>query len=71
MEGGRTVAIRKAIIDKRCVLPDHLQVGVDPAEDRRYFTVSEKGVTLVTPDMLAQYAKNRHAAPQALMPMEV
>ena len=68
---GRHVVIRKAIIDKRCVVPDHLQVGVDPAEDRRYFTVSEKGVTLVTPDMLAEYAKDRHATSQTLMPMEV
>ena len=68
---GRHVVIRKAIIDKRCVVPDHLQVGVDPAEDRRYFTVSEKGVTLVTPDMLAEYAKGRHATSQTLMPMEV
>ena len=51
---GRDVVLRRTIIDKHCVVPDGLQVGVDPAEDRRRFMVTEKGVTLVTPEMLGQ-----------------
>jgi len=33
-------------------VPDGTQIGVDPAEDARRFEVTEKGVVLVTPDML-------------------
>lgn len=51
---GRNVVLRRAIIDSDCVLPDGINIGVDPVEDRFRFTVSEKGVTLVTPEMLVQ-----------------
>ena len=51
---GRNVVLRRAIIDKHCVLPDGIKIGVYPDEDRARFTVTEKGVTLVTPDMLGQ-----------------
>jgi glucose-1-phosphate adenylyltransferase len=34
------------------VLPDGLKVGVFPDEDRARFHVTERGVTLVTPQML-------------------
>ena len=54
---GRQVVLRRAIIDKHCVLPDGLQVGVDAAQDRARFTVTEKGVTLVTPEMLGQHVR--------------
>ena len=46
--------LKRCVVDKRCVLPAGLQVGVDPAEDRRRFQVSEKGITLITPEMLGQ-----------------
>jgi glucose-1-phosphate adenylyltransferase len=50
---GRRVALRRAIIDKRCRLPDGLCVGFDAAQDRaRGFQVTERGITLVTPAML-------------------
>lgn len=49
---GRNVVLRRAIIDSHCVLPDVIRIGVDPDQDRSRFTVSEKGVTLVTPAML-------------------
>jgi glucose-1-phosphate adenylyltransferase len=49
---GRQTVVRRAIIDSGCVLPDGIWIGVDPEHDRLRFTVSEKGVTLVTPAML-------------------
>jgi glucose-1-phosphate adenylyltransferase len=36
------------------VLPEGLTVGFNPEEDRRRFHVSERGITLITPDMLGQ-----------------
>jgi len=51
---GRDVVIRRAIIDRRCRIPDGLKIGVDAGEDRRRFAVSERGVTLVVPEMLGQ-----------------
>ena len=49
---GRHVTVRRCIIDKRCVLSDGFSVGVDPAQDRTRFHVTERGVCLVTPAML-------------------
>ena len=51
---GRNVVLRRAIVDKHCVLPDGIKIGLCPAEDRSRFTVTEQGVTLVTPEMLGQ-----------------
>jgi len=50
---GRHSVIRRAIIDKECVLPEGFVVGVDPAKDRERYLVTEGGVVLVTPAMLA------------------
>jgi len=49
---GRGVVLKRAVVDKDCRLPPGLAVGVDPAEDRRRFHVTPKGVTLITPQML-------------------
>jgi len=49
---GRRSVIRRAIIDKHCVLPPDTQIGVDHDADRRRFHVTPNGITLVTPDML-------------------
>ncbi len=49
---GRGVQLRRAIIDKRCVLPDGFQAGLDPEHDGARFDVSERGITLVTREML-------------------
>ena len=51
---GRNVVLRRAIVDKHCVLPDGIKIGLYPAEDRSRFTVTDQGVTLVTPEMLGQ-----------------
>ncbi len=53
---GRDVVIRRAIIDKRCRIPDGMRIGVDREADARRFHVTEKGITLVTPEMLGQQA---------------
>jgi glucose-1-phosphate adenylyltransferase len=50
---GREVEVRRAIIDRGCVLPDGLTVGVDPAQDRKRFHVTSQGICLVTQDLLA------------------
>jgi len=49
---GCGVTLRRAIVDKGCVLPDGFQAGVDPAQDRARFHVTERGITLVTREML-------------------
>ena len=57
---GRRVTLRRAVVDKRCVLPDGFKAGLDPAEDRVRFHVTERGITLITPEMLGQ---SIHARP--------
>lgn len=49
---GRNVTLKRAVIDKHCVLPDGFTAGVNPDEDRKRFHVTERGVTLVTAGML-------------------
>ncbi|HYG12700.1 MAG TPA: sugar phosphate nucleotidyltransferase, partial [Methylophilaceae bacterium] len=51
---GRHVTLKRVIVDKGTRIPDGMQVGVDPNEDRKRFCVTEKGITLVTPEMLGQ-----------------
>ena len=51
---GKHVQLRRAIIDKRCRIPDGMRIGLDQAEDAGRFHVTPKGVTLVTPEMLGQ-----------------
>ncbi len=45
----RHCRIRRAIIDAGVEIPRGAVIGYDPAEDRRRHTVSEGGVTVVTP----------------------
>jgi glucose-1-phosphate adenylyltransferase len=56
---GRHCRIRRAVIDRRCMVPPGTVIGYDHAEDVRRFNVSSKGVVLVTPEMLGQ--KVHHA----------
>ncbi|MGI9286118.1 MAG: glucose-1-phosphate adenylyltransferase [Pseudomonadales bacterium] len=52
---GRHCKIRKAIIDRGCQIPVGTEIGIDPAQDKaRGFRTTEKGVVLVTPEMLGQ-----------------
>jgi len=54
---GAGCTVKRAIIDTAGVVPDGTQIGVDPAADARRFYLSEKGVVLVTRDMLARLRK--------------
>jgi len=49
---GRGCMIVNAIIDEECTIPDGTQIGVDREADVRRFHVTERGVVLVTADML-------------------
>jgi len=51
---GRHCVIKKAIIDKGCIIPPGTSIGVNREEDATRFNVSAGGVVLVTPDMLGQ-----------------
>ena len=44
--------LRNVVIDRGVEIPKGLVVGEDPAEDAKWFRVSEKGVTLITQDMI-------------------
>jgi glucose-1-phosphate adenylyltransferase len=49
---GAGCTIRRAIVDEGCDLPPGTQIGVDLEADRQRFHVTDRGVVLVTPDML-------------------
>ncbi len=52
---GENCRIRKAIIDRGSKIPADTVIGEDAEEDRKKgFRVTDKGITLVTPDMLGQ-----------------
>ncbi len=54
VEIGKHSVIKRAVIDKGVHVPEGMQIGVNLDEDRKRFYVSEKGITLVTPEMLGQ-----------------
>jgi glucose-1-phosphate adenylyltransferase len=52
---GRGAVLRRVVVDRRARIPAGLQAGVDPVEDRKRFHVTEKGITLITPEMLGEH----------------
>ncbi|MBV8082979.1 MAG: glucose-1-phosphate adenylyltransferase [Candidatus Eremiobacteraeota bacterium] len=50
----RHCRLRRAVVDKLCNVPEGMVVGEDPLEDARRFYRTEKGITLITPEMLGQ-----------------
>jgi len=45
---GRYSTIRRAIIDKNVVVPEHAKIGIDPDHDRaRGFCVTDSGITVI------------------------
>jgi len=49
---GERCVIHRAIVDEGSLIPDGMQIGVDPVADAERFYVTENGITLVTPAML-------------------
>ncbi|MCB1857661.1 MAG: glucose-1-phosphate adenylyltransferase [Gammaproteobacteria bacterium] len=55
VEIGRSARITNAILDRGCHIPEGTVIGEDQEQDRKNgFRVTEKGIVLVTPDMLGQ-----------------
>lgn len=48
----RHARLTNTVIDRGVTVPEGLVVGEDPAEDAKWFRVSDKGITLITQDML-------------------
>ncbi|HEY9446926.1 MAG TPA: glucose-1-phosphate adenylyltransferase [Burkholderiales bacterium] len=51
---GQRVVLKSTVIDRGCRIADDTVIGVDADADRRRFHRTDRGVTLVTPDMLGQ-----------------
>jgi glucose-1-phosphate adenylyltransferase len=51
---GAGAILKRVVIDKGCIIPPGMSIGVNRAEDEKLFHVTKKGVTLVTPEMLGQ-----------------
>jgi glucose-1-phosphate adenylyltransferase len=47
---GRHSRIRKAIIDRHVILPEHTEIGYDPEDDRKRYHVTDSGVVVVVRD---------------------
>jgi glucose-1-phosphate adenylyltransferase len=56
---GAGCTVRQAILDENCEIPDGMQIGVDRVADAARFHVTDKGVVLVTPDMLSKLTVTR------------
>jgi glucose-1-phosphate adenylyltransferase len=52
VEIGRSVRIRRAVIDRGVHIPEGMVIGEDPEEDARRFRRTEKGICLVTRPMI-------------------
>jgi glucose-1-phosphate adenylyltransferase len=47
---GRHARIRRAIIDKNVIIPEHYEIGFDIEQDRKKFLVSETGIVVIPKD---------------------
>ncbi|MDO8413142.1 MAG: glucose-1-phosphate adenylyltransferase [Gallionellaceae bacterium] len=54
----RNVTLKRVVVDKNCVIPEGLVAGLNREQDAQRFFVSDKGITLITPDMLGQGIHN-------------
>jgi len=53
---GRHTRLTRVVIDHGCTIPEGTVIGEDPAEDVRRFERTDKGITLVTREMLTRLA---------------
>ncbi len=54
VEIGEGAILKKVVIDKGCRIPPGMTIGINRADDEKFFQVTGRGVTLVTPEMLGQ-----------------
>ena len=52
VEVNRHVTLKNCVVDRYCSLPEGFAAGVEPARDRKRFFVTDRGVTLITPELL-------------------
>jgi len=52
----RSARLRQVVVDTNVVIPEGLVVGEDPTEDAKWFRVTDRGITLITQDMLDKRA---------------
>jgi glucose-1-phosphate adenylyltransferase len=55
----RHVTLKRVVIDRGVRIPAGTKIGVDLAADRERFHVTDKGIVLVTPEMLGQNVHHR------------
>ena len=48
----RFARLKNCVIDRSVIIPKNLVIGEDPIEDAKFFRVTEKGVTLITKEMV-------------------
>ena len=51
---GAGAVLKKVVVDRGCEIPPGMQIGVSREEDVKRFHVTDRGVTLVTSEMLGQ-----------------
>lgn len=56
----RDVTLKRVVVDKSCVIPEGLTVGINREEDKKRFFVTDNGITLITPEMLGQDVHGSH-----------
>ena len=54
VEIARHVKLNRVVVDSDARIPEGVEIGFDVELDRKRFYVSEKGITLVTAEMLGQ-----------------
>jgi len=50
----RSARLSNVVIDRGVHIPTGLVVGEDPDEDRKWFRVTDNGITLITAEMIAR-----------------
>jgi len=53
---GRDARVRRAIVDKWMQIPPGARIGFDKEEDRKHFTVTDSGITVVTGGTATRHA---------------
>ncbi len=55
----RHARLRNVVIDRGVTIPERLVVGEDHQEDGKFFRVTERGITLITQDMVDRWSAAR------------